>query len=94
MVDLVEVKSRGKYIIWLRYSDGVEGIVDLADLADRGVFKQWNDSDVFDAVHVTESGAVAWNDTLDLCPDMLYMRVTGKSLEEVFPNLEKVSHNA
>ena len=94
MVDLVDVKSRGKYKIWLRYSDGIEGLVDLSDLAGRGVFKQWDDSDVFAAVHVTESGAVAWTDRLDLCPDMLYMRVTKKSPEKIFPNLEKVSHNA
>lgn len=94
MVELVDVKSKGKYKIQLKYADGIQGIVDLSDFSGRGVFKQWDDADIFDAVQIDESGAVSWNEILELCPDMLYMRLTGKSPEEVFPNLEGVSHSA
>ena len=37
------VKPREGYRIWLRYSDGEEGEVDLSHLVGKGVFKVWDD---------------------------------------------------
>ena len=37
----VEVKALSQYRIWLRYDDGVQGEVDLSDVAGRGVFQAW-----------------------------------------------------
>jgi hypothetical protein len=65
----VQVKAVEGYRIWLRYADGVEGEVDLSDLSGRGVFRTWADRKVFEAVHVDESGAIVWNEELDLCPE-------------------------
>ena len=93
MKKAVEVKALNGYRIWLRYADGVEGEVDLTYLAGRGVFKAWTDRKVFESVHVDESGAIAWNEELDLCPDALYLRLTGKDPDELFPAL-KTSINA
>ncbi len=73
--------------LWLKYEDGIEGIVDLSDLAGRGVFEAWSELEVFDAVTVNESGAVVWPGDIDLCPDALYSRLTGRPAEEVFPGL-------
>lgn len=87
----VEVRSLGKYRIWLRYEDGTQGEVDLASLAGRGVFRVWEEPGVFDRVHIAPYGAVAWSDDLDLCPDALYLDLTGKRPEEVFPGLRLVS---
>ncbi|MCY4037349.1 MAG: DUF2442 domain-containing protein [bacterium] len=81
----IEVAPRGGYRIWLRYSDGVVGEVDLSDLAGRGVFRAWESRACFDAVRVTADGGVAWGEEIELCPDALYMRLTGKSVEEVLP---------
>ena len=39
----VAVKPLPDFRIWIRYDDGVEGIVDLSDLAAGGVFAAWND---------------------------------------------------
>lgn len=39
MIRPTEVKAREGYRIWLRYSDGSAGEVDLSHLAGRGVFK-------------------------------------------------------
>ena len=83
----VNVKVLKRYRLWLRYEDGKEGEVDLSDLAGRGVFKAWEKPGVFEAVHIDESGALAWPEQIDLCPDSLYLRLTGKSPEDVFPNL-------
>jgi len=84
----VEARPLNGYRIWLRYADGVEGEVDLTDLANRGVFKAWTDRKVFEGVHIDGSGAVAWDEDIDLCPDALYMRLTGKTPEELFPKLK------
>ena len=90
----VEVKALANYRIWLRYDDGAEGEVDLSDLAGRGVFKAWNDIAYFGAVRVGSHGAIEWGSDLDLCPDALYMRLTGKSPEDVFPTLRPAHADA
>jgi hypothetical protein len=72
----------------------VEGEVDLSDLAGRGVFKAWNDLAFFNSVRLAPHGAIEWGSDLDICPDAMYMRVTGKSPEELFPSLRSVSANA
>ena len=73
--------------LWLKYEDGVEGIVDLSDLAGRGVFEAWLEGTVFDAVTISEDGAIVWPGEIDLCPDALYLRLTGRQAEEIFPRL-------
>jgi len=84
MVRPVEVRPAGSYRIWLRYADGTEGEVDLSHLAGRGVFAAWDEEGVFDRVKVGAHGAIEWPSDLDLCPDALYLRLTGKQPHEVF----------
>jgi len=45
-------------------------------------------------VSITPSGAIKWNDDVELCPDALYLKLTGKKPEEIFPNLKKSSLHA
>jgi hypothetical protein len=90
----VEVKALDRYRLWLRYSDGVEGIVDLSDFAGDGVFALWNDYQAFAAVHIGTSGEITWNDEVDLCPDALYLRLTGKQPEDLFPQLRPAIQHA
>lgn len=84
----IDVKALTNYRIWLRYDDGAQGEVDLSDLAGRGVFVRWNDADFFNTVHLGSHGAIEWSPDLDLCPDAMYLRLTGKSVEEVFPGVK------
>ncbi len=83
----IEVKALPKHRIWIRYSDGAQGEVDLSDYAGRGVFALWNDPGEFEKVHIGPGDAVAWSDQVDLCPDAVYLRLTGESPEDLFPNL-------
>jgi hypothetical protein len=90
---LVSVKALPKYRLWLHYSDGAEGEVDFSHLAGKGVFKLWDDYQNFERVYVSDAGAIAWSDAVEICPDSTYMRLTGKSVDELFPELRKaVSH--
>ena len=90
----VAVKSRDGYRIWLRYSDGEEGEVDLSHLVGKGVFKVWNDAVYFECVHLTDYDAIAWDDDIELCPDALYLELTGKSLAELMPMSVNLRENA
>ena len=70
------------------------GRVDLSDLAGRGVFEAWKDPAFFRSVRIAAHGAVEWGSELNLCPDALYMRLTGKSPEELFSTLRSIQTNA
>ncbi len=71
----------------LAFDDGVVGIADVSDLAGKGVFVLWNEPGAFGGVRIGSSGELAWGDKIDLCPDSLYLRVTGKNPEDLFPSL-------
>ena len=86
---IVAVKPVGEFALHLRFDDGTTGTVDLSDLAGRGVFRVWNDRKVFESVLIGTSGELTWSDSIDLCPDSLYLRLTGKKPREVFPGLKR-----
>ena len=83
----VYVEARPGYRIWLQFSDGVEGEVDLSGFAGQGVFAAWRNRAFFDSVRIDDARAVAWGDTLDLCADALYLRLTGMNPEQYLPGL-------
>ena len=89
MVQPIEVEAKQAYRVWLKYDDGASGELDLGHLVGQGVFKAWDTPGYFETVRVTEYGSIAWGDTddIELCPDALYMRLTGKPVEEVWPGL-------
>lgn len=79
----VAVRALPGYRIWIRYRDGAEGEVDLSHLAGRGVFALWNDPREFEKLHIGPGHSIAWTDELELCPDAIYMQLTGRSPEDV-----------
>jgi hypothetical protein len=85
--DVVAVKPRGDYRLWLQFSDGVEGEVDLGPrLAFEGVFAPLRDQNYFAAVRVEkELGTISWPNGADWDPVVLYSLVTGRSIEELLP---------
>ena len=96
MLQPVAVEAREGYRIWIRYADGASGEVDLSDLAGKGVFAAWNDRAFFESVHLTDYRAIAWgdDDEIDACADELYMRLTGKMVEEIIPGFRGLSADA
>ncbi len=86
----VEVRALEGYRLWIKYSDGVEGIVGLKDLVGKGVFARWEDYREYQKVHVGPGGGIAWGGEIDLCPDALYLQITGKKPEELFPKIREL----
>lgn len=84
---ITEVKPLEKYKLFLRFDDGVSGVVDLSDIAGRGVFAAWKRDGIFDQVRITKLGALEWPGELDLCADAVYLKLTGKQPEDIFPAL-------
>jgi hypothetical protein len=79
LFDVVEVKARGAFKVWVRFEDGLQGEVDLSDLAGKGVFKRWidNPSEFAQVAVDPESGTIVWPGGLDIAPDRLYSDVAG-----------------
>ena len=94
MVKLVSARPLAGFRVYLTYDDGSEGEVDLSDLVGLGVFRLWEAPGTFERVHVAPHGALAWNDEVELCPDAMYLRLTGKSVEELFPRLATAAVHA
>lgn len=91
---ITAVKTLPGYRVELTFDDGVSGVSDLSPLVGRGVFAIWNDPKVFDQVRIGAGGELVWGDTIDLCPNSLYLKVTGKEPEEIFPALRRVHSHA
>ena len=94
MKKITAFKVLEQYRVWLRFEDGAEGEVDLSHLVGRGVFSAWRDYSFFRQAFVADYGALTWPGELDLCPDSLWLNVTGKPVEEFFPALESLPAHA
>jgi hypothetical protein len=75
------------YRVALEFDDGVTGTVDLSESVGKGVFVAWQDPLFFQQVRIGSSGELVWGEQIDLCPDALYLRVTDKKPEDIFPAL-------
>ena len=94
MRKVIKARALPEYKLELKFDDGVSGIVDLSENVGKGVFALWRDPSAFKQVYIGKSGDVAWGDRIDLCPDSLYLKVTGKKPEELFPSLSGQSIHA
>lgn len=52
MIRPLKVQALPSYRIYLEFSDGSKGEVDLSDLAGNVVFQAWNDYNFFEQVHI------------------------------------------
>lgn len=94
LIKPVLVRSMPNHRIYLEYSDGTKGEVDLSNLAGKGVFAAWNDYRFFQRVHIGLHREIKWNDEIELCPDSLYLKLTGKTPDQVFPKLRREQPHA
>ncbi len=80
MVGVVKVKPMEAFCLWVRFSDGSEGVADLSRLAARTgpVVAPLKDPAFFSRVFV-EAGVLTWPNGHDYAPSALYaeMREAG-----------------
>jgi hypothetical protein len=81
VVEVVEARPLEGLKLWLRFSDGKEGVVDLSVLELPGLLSRLRDPGFFAQVRVDpELGAPVWPGGLDLDPLVLYARALGAGL--------------
>lgn len=76
------VKHVEKYTIHVKFTDGVEGDVELSGLVGKGIFNALQNEAVFAKVFTT-GYSIAWSDELEIDADTIYMELTGKSISEL-----------
>ena len=88
LVTPTRVEARDNWRIWVEYSDGVSGEVDLSDMVDEPTFADWHDPAFWSSVRIADYRAIVWSDEIELCPDSIYAELTGKSLDEIYPRAQ------
>ena len=70
---IVEVKPLAGYKLWLRFEDGVTGVVDLSNELWGPMFEPLKDQALFAQARVDpELDTVTWPNGADLAPEFLY----------------------
>ncbi len=69
------IKTEPGFKLFIKFSDGNEGIVDLSDLVGIGVFKEWINNELFNKAYIDVTGAITLNDELDIFSDALYEKI-------------------
>ncbi len=88
MANVISIQPLLDFKLRLAYDDGIEGVADLSHLTGRGIFSIWNEPGVFEQAYIGQSGQIAWSDEIDLCPDALYLKITGKTSAEFSNNFK------
>jgi len=76
MIWVTDAKALPGYRLWVRFSDNIEGEVDLKDFVAsdaRPIVAALRDQAAFSAIRV-EMDTVVWSNGFDLAPEFLYAR--------------------
>jgi hypothetical protein len=85
LVRVVDVRPVRDHVLWLRFSDGAEGEVDVEPLLDRGLLAELRNPELFAQVRL-EGITVAWPNGVDLHPGSLHDRLVASKSRGAQPN--------
>ena len=72
-VRVTNAKHVRDHVVWVRFNDGSEGEVDLADELDGPIFEPLKDLDYFAQFRVDpDIHTIVWPNGADLAPEFLY----------------------
>ena len=71
MLHILEARAEGGCRLFLRFSDGIEGLADLTSLLWGPVFEPLRESAAFARFHISPVGALEWENGADLAPEAL-----------------------
>jgi hypothetical protein len=75
MVDVIKVRYVKAHTVWLRFSDGTEGEIDLSRELVGPIFEPLKDPEYFKLVTLnSEIGTIVWPNGADFAPEFLYER--------------------
>jgi Protein of unknown function (DUF2442) len=73
---VMSARYAGEYRVWLRFDDGLEGEIDLADVLWGPVFEPLKSVEEFAKLYVEpEWHTLAWRNGADLAPESLHDRL-------------------
>jgi len=76
ILHVIEARHERDYVIHLKFNDGAEGFVDLADQLHGEMFAPLKDMEKFRSFRVDpELDTIVWNNGADLAPEFLYDRL-------------------
>jgi hypothetical protein len=76
MLHVTSVRPTGSYRLWLQFSDGAEGEVDLGPELDGPVFEPLRAPEMFAQVAIDpEVRTIAWPNGADFAPEFLHSLV-------------------
>lgn len=76
MPRLVEVRHVRDFVVWLRFSDGAEGEIDLAGQLEGPIFEPLRDLEYFRLLTLNPSiHTITWPNGADLAPEFLHERI-------------------
>ncbi|MDR2887891.1 MAG: DUF2442 domain-containing protein [Bacteroidales bacterium] len=70
-IGITAVAPEDDYILHLTFENGEQKRLDMKPYLHRGVFRELADRDMFNTAHVSFD-TVAWNNHVDLAPEILY----------------------
>ena len=73
MINVVEARYVRDYVLWLRFNDGLAGVVDLRDELDGPVFEPLRQHEVFQSGRLhPELRTIVWPNGADFAPEFLH----------------------
>jgi hypothetical protein len=73
---VVKARYVGDYRVWLQFSDGRKGLVDLADELHGEIFEPLRDPRRFARLYLDcELATIAWDHGADFAPEYLYEKL-------------------
>ena len=90
ILHVIEARYERDYVIHLRFNDGAEGFVDLADELHGEMFAPLKDTAKFKAFRVDpELETIVWDNGADLAPEFLHDRLLVASRPEEKTDIHK-----
>lgn len=62
--------------VFIVFTDGTEGVIDMSGSVGRGVFAPLSDPQIFARVYVGDHGQIVWSEEMEACPDAAYLEAT------------------
>ncbi len=77
---VMELRAEENYTLWLRFDDGVEGRVYLADLVDAMPFGALSSVERFSRVAIDPvANVITWEGSINIDPEALYRDIMSNS---------------